>query len=99
MINVEIDEDKLNQVIKDKSRKARVKYLSELDYVFLRKIEASEDTTAIVKEKQFYRDMPDNIVKLPFDYKMDIHMSANYEDFINKYRAALEEIYGTHGTS
>lgn len=55
---ISVDMDAAREVWREKIRKARIEPLAALDTAFMRALEAGEDTSAIVTQKQVLRDAP-----------------------------------------
>jgi len=53
-----VNNNKAIEITKDKIREYRDAKLKELDIEFQRALENGSDTTEIVNQKQYYRDMP-----------------------------------------
>lgn len=57
---IHIDIIKSRDILRDRLRQIRHRYLSQLDISFQRALETGADTTEIVLEKQKYRDLPED---------------------------------------
>jgi len=60
-MKIQVNIDKAKEITKDKLRAERTPLLEELDVQYMRALEASQDTSAIVAKKQELRDITNQV--------------------------------------